>query len=215
MFAHHRHRTGLFPLGRGLPFVLPALLVALAPATLRAQADDWCARARSDREQICEVREFTAQLRNGAFAINTGPNGSISVEEWEGRDVRILARVSAQARTEGAARDAFGAISLRVGTGSFETEGPRSLRNESWSVSVRVQVPSGTDLTLSTVNGSIQVAGVTGPVSGRTTNGSIAARDIRGRADLRTTNGGIRAHFDGPIPSDGEVRGELGGFEIR
>ena len=206
MYAHHRHRTGFLRLGPGLPFVFPAILVALAPATLQAQADDWCASERSDREQVCEVRELTAQLRNGAFSINTGPNGSISVEEWEGRDVRILARVSAQARTEGAARDAFGGISLRVGTGSFETDGPRSLRNGSWSVSVRVQVPSGTDLTLASVNGSIQVSGVSGPVSGRTTNGSIAARDIRGRADLRTTNGGIRAHFAGPIPSDGEVR---------
>ena len=186
--------------------LLPALVAAIAPATAQAQVEDWCATGRSGQEEVCEVRDLMAQLRNGAFSINTGPNGSISVEEWDGRDVRILARVAAQARTASAAREAFEQISLRVGTGSFETAGPRSIRNGGWSVSVRVQVPRGTDLTLSTTNGSIKVEGVSGPVTGRTTNGAITATNLRGRADLRTTNGAIRAEFDGPIPSDGEVR---------
>jgi DUF4097 and DUF4098 domain-containing protein YvlB len=186
--------------------LLPALVAAIAPATAKAQVEDWCATGRSGQEEVCEVRDLIAQLSNGAFSINTGPNGSISVEEWEGRDVRILARVAAQARTEGAARDAFEQISLRVGTGSFETEGPRSMRNGGWSVSVRVQVPRGTDLTLSTTNGSIKVEGVSGLVTGRTTNGSITATQLRGRTNLRTTNGSIQAHFDGPLPPEGEVR---------
>jgi DUF4097 and DUF4098 domain-containing protein YvlB len=212
----HRRRPTASPLSRpvrperGLrPFpllLLPALVAAIAPATAQAQVEDWCATGRSNQEEVCEVRELTGQLRNGAFSINAGPNGSISVEEWEGRDVRILARVAAQARTESAARDAFEQISLRVGTGSFETAGPRSIRNGGWSVSVRVQVPRGTDLTLSTTNGSIKVEGVSGPVTGRTTNGSITATQLRGRANLRTTNGAIQAHFDGPLPPEGEVR---------
>jgi DUF4097 and DUF4098 domain-containing protein YvlB len=216
MNVHRRRRTASchghrLPPGRALHFfpalfLLPALLMALGPVHAQAQADDWCAAGRSNQEQVCEVRELTAQLRNGAFSINTGPNGSISVEEWDGRDVRILARVAAQARTEGAARDAFEQISLRVGTGSFETEGPRSIRNGGWSVSVRIQVPRGTDLTLSTTNGSIKVEGVSGPVTGRTTNGSITATELRGRVNLRTTNGAIQAHFDGPLPPEGEVR---------
>ena len=203
-------RAGFLRSGQGFHFffapLLPALLVVLAPAAAQAQAEDWCAVDRSDREQVCEVRELTAQLRNGAFSIDTGPNGSISVEEWDGRDVRILARVAAQARTEAAARDAFEQISLQVGTGGFDTEGPRSVRSGSWSVSVRVQVPQGTDLTLSTTNGSIKVAGVSGPVTGRTTNGSITATDLRDRANLRTTNGSIQAHFDGPLTPGGEIR---------
>ena len=216
MYAQSRRRTALrhadrLRSGKELFFfpsllLSAALLMAPSPVTAQAQEEDWCATGQSRQEEVCEVRELTAQLRNGAFSINAGPNGSIEVKEWEGRDVRILARVAAQARTERAARDAFERISLRVGTGSFVTEGPRSLRNGGWSVSVRVQVPRGTDLTLSTTNGSIKVEGVSGPVTGRTTNGSITAMDLRDRVNLRTTNGAIRAHFDGPIPSHGEIR---------
>lgn len=190
------------------PLVFPALLLVLSlqAAPAAAQSQDWCDEDVSEREHVCEVRELTAQLRAGAFSIDTGPNGSISVEEWGGSEVRITARVSAQARNADAARDAFSRISLRADVGRFETAGPRNLRNGSWSVSVRVQVPRGTNLELRTTNGSIRVAGISGPVSGRTTNGSINVSEVSGRTNLTTTNGNIRAHFEGPVAPDHEIR---------
>jgi hypothetical protein len=75
-----------------------------------------------------------------------------------------------------------------------------------WSVSVRVQVPRGTDLTLSTTNGSIKVEGVSGPSPAAPPTGPSLPRSFGGPANLRTTNGSIQAHFDGPLPPEGEVR---------
>lgn len=204
-------RRGPLRLRRSLPFIFPvfALLmgVAATPDTsLQAQDRSWCDTEWSNREQICEVRDLTVGVRNGSFSIDAGPNGTVRVEEWEGSNVRISARVSASGRTLRAAQDAFDQIELITSEGRFESSGPRRLQNGSWSVSVRVEVPRGTALTLGTVNGSITVTGVSGAVDARTTNGSITVRDANGRADLRTVNGAIRAHFAGPLPRDGDIR---------
>lgn len=185
-------------------------LAAVSPAAVAAQAaaHDWCRDARTERDQYCEVREFTLQPRNGQLAIDVGPNGSISVEGHNGSDVRVTARVLTRARSADAAESMAGNVEIITRAGEIRSDGPRTRNRESWSVSVRVQVPTGTELNLRTTNGAITVAGTHAPVSARTTNGSIRVEDVVHSVQARSTNGSIRASVS--ARADG-----LDGMELR
>jgi hypothetical protein len=66
---------------------------------------------------------------------------------------------------------------------------PRSLR-------LRVQVPAGSSLRLSTVSGgAIDVEGITGELELHNTNGPIRARGVRGPVTANTVNGDVEVAF--------------------
>lgn len=69
----------------------------------------------------------------------------------------------------------------------------RSGRNNSNDVSVHfvVRVPDGVRVDISTVNGSVQVSGVTTEVAATTVNGQIIARSAGGPVRASTVNGSI------------------------
>src|SRR5258707_7486041 len=89
---------------------LPVLfMLTVAAARLRAvvraarqiaSSDDWCRSERggNDRETFCEVRQFTAAAA-GTMTVDAAPNGGIQVAGEPRTDVRILAKVTAQADT--------------------------------------------------------------------------------------------------------------------
>ena len=87
---------------------------------------------------------------------------------------------------------------------------------ESWSVSYRILVPTGTNLDLESLNGSIRVAGVNGGVSAQTTNGSVRLTDVDGGIRARSTNGAIQASFrDGfRLQHDTELRTTNGSVTV-
>jgi hypothetical protein len=194
------HRGGLL----GLPLVLFQMAAAPAPAEAQWDDRDWC--RGSDRH--CEVREFTLDTRDGRLSVNARPNGSIRVEGWDGSEVRVEARVTARARSDGAAEELAQDVEIRVESGRIESDGPRTRGRESWSVDYRVRVPFGTDLELQSTNGSVAVSGVRGGVEARTTNGSVRLEDVAGPIRARSTNGAIQASFvgAGPLRSDMELR---------
>ncbi|WP_017592157.1 DUF4097 family beta strand repeat-containing protein [Nocardiopsis potens] len=59
------------------------------------------------------------------------------------------------------------------------------------SVEYEITVPAGTEVTVETVSGEVELAGLTGPVQVDTTSGEIEASDLSGSADLRSTSGEI------------------------
>ena len=66
---------------------------------------------------------------------------------------------------------------------------PRHLR-------LRVQVPAGSSLRLSTVSGgAIDVEGITGELELHNTNGPIRARGVRGPVTANTVNGDVEVAF--------------------
>jgi DUF4097 and DUF4098 domain-containing protein YvlB len=181
-----------------------AAFLLFLPTSLLAQAtaEDWCSDVR--RNQFCEVRQLNAPMAGNTLNIDVGPNGSIRVEGYSGRDVRVTARVQTQAGNAGAARDLAGDVDVRLARGELRATGPRSSGRTNWSVSVRVQVPEGTAIEARTTNGSITVASTSAPVQARTTNGSIRLSDLVGRVDARSTNGTIHAAFrQGSAPLEG------------
>ncbi|MBL0169990.1 MAG: DUF4097 family beta strand repeat protein [Gemmatimonadaceae bacterium] len=79
-----------------------------------------------------------------------------------------------------------------------EEDGIRSDRNNKWnnrdndvSVHFVVRVPEGVRVDVSTVNGGLEVSGVTTDVRANTVNGSITARSAGGPVRATTVNGSI------------------------
>jgi hypothetical protein len=178
-----------------------AMLLLLSPQ-LSAQtvAEDWCRDVRNN--QFCEVRQLRG-AGTGSLSIDVGANGSIQVEGYTGTEIRVLARVVARGGSESAARDMADDVTVRLDRGSLRAEGPRSRGRNSWTVSVRVQVPEGTHIDARTTNGGITVSATAAPVQARTTNGSIRLNDVAGSLDARSTNGTIRASMTEGTPLQG------------
>lgn len=180
-------------------------LVAIAGmAGVRAQQvvpdDPWCAGDGSQgrRERVCEVREVTLPAGAAQVEVNSAPNGGIEVNGSGRGDMLVRAKVLANADTEARAREIVAAVRVDAASDRVTAEGPRGLaRNESWSVSYRLEVPTQTSLKLETVNGGIKVAGVEGQIAFQTTNGGVSLSAVNGEVRGRTTNGGITVDLDG------------------
>jgi len=80
-----------------------------------------------------------------------------------------------------------------------EEKGNRvTVSTNSWqrSISLRIEVPAGSSLQLSTVNdGRIEVEGVHGELELHNTNGEIRVRDVRGPVSANTVNGDVEVTF--------------------
>ena len=163
----------------------------------RASDADWCRGWRDDdRESYCEERQLTLDARR-TLRVDGRQNGGVQVSGWDRDEIRVVARVQVNARSEREARDI--AHDVRISDGDvLRADGPSRLgRNEHWSVSYEIMVPRRTDLQLEASNGGLSVADVSGRVAMRTVNGGLhvsnAAGDVRGR----TTNGGVTAELTG------------------
>lgn len=188
--------------------ILAALLAAgsllsLSPLAAQESAEEWLERCRAegdrnDRAVHCEVRETTLAA-TGALEVNARPNGGVTVEGWDRNEVRVLARVRTQARTEAEARELAGEVSVQAEGGRVRSEGPRgeSWDRRGWSVSYQVFVPRRTDLDLTSTNGGLRVAAVEGDLELSTTNGGISLEGVAGAVRGRTTNGGLDVRLDG------------------
>lgn len=85
----------------------------------------------------------------------------------------------------------------------------------STQVRYTIRVPAGAELKLSTVNGGIDLAGLTGRLDVQTTNGGIKARDVSGQVDASTTNGGVDVEL-ASVHQDGVKLGcTNGGITVR
>jgi len=183
----------------------PALLLALlVPGALAAQERErrsdaeWCrdGRGDDDRRTACEVRELTLDARS-LLRVDGRANGGVRVDGYDGREIRVRARVQAHASSEGAARELVDAVRIAEGD-VLRAEGPRDLgRREGWSVSYEIMVPRRIDLEVEANNGGITVTGVDGRMQLQTTNGGLHLTDVAGEVRGRTTNGGVTARLSG------------------
>lgn len=187
-----------------------SLVLAAGPAAAQDRTiadDEWCeGHDRHDGESMCEVREWTIQA-HGKVSVDGKPNGGISVEAWDQSDMQVRAKVHAWAGSEAKARDLVEDINVKAGA-SVSADGPKTGKDEGWSVSYRVMVPRDTDLDLASTNGGITIEGIRGELRFQTTNGGIHLEDIAGDVEGRTTNGGVNIALTGST-WDGE------GLEVR
>jgi DUF4097 and DUF4098 domain-containing protein YvlB len=182
-------------------FFLMSLCVVPPAAAQRSAGDDWCRSERSgnsDRENYCEVRQFTV-VASGMMNVNAEPNGGIQVEGTSRGDIEVLAKVVAQAETQARAKQIADAVKVNATPGDVSADGPTGLgRREGWSVSYRLSVPSVSMLSLKTTNGGISIRDVDGQIEFKTVNGGVNLTNLAGDVKGRTSNGGVNVDLDGP-----------------
>jgi hypothetical protein len=161
------------------------------------RGDDPCRDAgwSDDYYRSCDVREYT--LPAGPLTVDAGRNGGIRIEGWDRNEIRVVAAVTAHARSEGDARQLASQVQVQAGGGRVSSTGPATDGGEWWSVSYRINVPRRNDLDLNANNGGISIADVNGTIRFDTTNGGVNLRGLGGDVRGETRNGGLNVTLDG------------------
>jgi len=187
---------------RAAALVLPVLLVASAGCDI--------AMAGHKQKETAEWRK-SYELQPGGTLEISNVNGKIDVHPATGNTVEILAVKSAKAVSSDAAKQALERIEIQ------ETTSPSGVRlvtrmqrgsglfgGGGLEVHYTVRIPPGAEVKLTTVNGGIEVTGLSGRITAETTNGGIKAHDVGGTIDASTTNGGVDVELS--QVSDGGVK---------
>jgi DUF4097 and DUF4098 domain-containing protein YvlB len=173
---------------RAAAIALPVLLVASAGCDL--------AMADYKQKETAEWRK-TYQLQPGGRLEIRNVNGKIEVVPASGNTVEVVAVKTARGATNEAAKQSLERIEIKETASAsdvrIETQINRTsmLSGGNLGVEYTVKVPSGLDVRFSTVNGGIEIAGITGRINAETTNGGIKAREVSGSIEASTTNGGV------------------------
>ena len=166
---------------------LLALILSLAPAVGQA------APPAQEQRIVVPLSDPSRPVRLDVNLFSA----SIEVEGYDGREVVIVAKNETkeiEPTTGGMKRIPNTALGLTVEEHQNEVEVSGDWRNQ--SVLVRIQVPTRTSASISSVNaGDIVVRRLSGEIELQNTNGGIEATDIRGSVVAQTTNGGVRVTF--------------------
>lgn len=123
-------------------------------------------------------------------------NGAVHISAWDRNEVQVDA--TKRARTKEALNEAEIVIDAASSSISIRTRYPESNgRRESARVEYTLKVPRRARLfAIETVNGGVDVAGVSGSVKVSSVNGPVKARNLANEAQLSTVNGPLEASFD-------------------
>lgn len=167
------------------------LLLALTATALVARAESY-----SFKESFSKSAPFNA---NGELSLDN-VNGQVEVSTWNKNEILIEGEKSAKTEEE------LKLIELTIETSPtaavVKTRLPK--RPGAWfrgsniraDVRFKITVPAQAVLRrLNTVNSSITLDGLAGPVNAETVNGRINATGLRGDAKLSTVNGSLHADF--------------------
>jgi hypothetical protein len=149
------------------------------------------------RERECEVREVTIAAPSRALRVDGGQNGGVEVNGESRRDVRIEARMSAEAESRDEARRILSQIKIETDGDVIRASGPERGRDASWYVSFVISAPRQTDLDLRAYNGGVAVNDVTGRMELATHNGGLHLSNVGGDVRGETQNGGVHVELDG------------------
>ena len=174
--------------------------VALGALSATAEAQD--SRREDSRRE--DAFTWSGNMASGRQLFIKNINGGIEVERSNSGRVEVSAEkrwrrgnpemVRIEQKRSG---DNIVICALWEEGSTCDEEGIRSRRGNRWndrndvSVHFTVRVPEGVRLNLSTVNGGIEIDGVTSEVVGSTVNGSLRARGAGGPVRASTVNGSI------------------------
>jgi len=148
---------------------------------------------------VTEEETFSFNLDDGGRFSLSNVNGSVVVTGGDGDSVEIIATKKADNQKD------LDKIEIEITNSAdeivVETELGGSDRwysrgNNSGSVKYEVIVPTGTRLdSVETVNGNVNISGVSGKVVAESVNGDLDISDLAGDVGLSTVNGSIEAEF--------------------
>jgi hypothetical protein len=131
-----------------------------------------------------ETIDRTFALPAGHQVVVQNLNGSVQVGTWDSPQVRMVAVKTARAATDGRARaylrdlevkvdQAGGRLTIRTRTpgAAGGVKGWLACAGVDGEVSYRLTLPRDARLTATTVNGNVEVGGLTAPVRATSTNG--------------------------------------------
>ena len=199
----------------------PAVLVL--PLALAAASGCDIVTADFRSQETVEWRK-TYQLQPGGRVEISNVNGKIDVTPSSGNAVEVVAVKVAKAATPEAAKDSLGRIEIlesvtpatikletrvvkRAGSGLFQSGGTE--------VRYTVKVPSASDARFATVNGGIEIWGLSGRINLEATNGGIRARDVGGPIEATTTNGGVEVELTRVAEPGVKLECTNGGIKLR
>lgn len=193
--------------------VLPLLFVATAG----------CDIVTADFKQSAkEEWRRSYQLQPGARVAISNVNGKIEVEPATGNTLEVVAEKTAKGATDEAAKDALGRIEIVEDTSGgnvrIETKIQRAgtmFGGSAGQVHYMVRVPSGTEVSFSTVNGGVELSRITGRIKAEATNGGIVAREVGGTIDASTTNGGVDVELTELAEDGAKLECTNGGIRLR
>lgn len=164
----------------------------------------------------------TYELAPGGRVQISNINGKIEVEPSAGTSVEVVAHKSAKGANAAAAKDALGRIEIREDVSpssiSIETKLPRGggwFQMGHSQVKYTVRIPVGAEAKFSTVNGGVEVSGLSGRVIAETTNGGVSARNISGPIEASTTNGGVDVELARLAEGGAKLECTNGGIRLR
>ncbi len=151
--------------------------------------------------EVTETESFSFELAEDGRISLENVNGDVRITGGSGRKVEIkadkradnaedLARLKVQIKAEPA--------SIHINTVQGKSES-RWFGNNNYSgqVTYTLTVPANARLdTISTVNGAVEISGVSSTTNVESVNGDLLLQNLMGDADLSTTNGTIEAHFE-------------------
>lgn len=148
---------------------------------------------------VTEEETFSFQLNDGGRFSISNVNGSIVVTGGSGDSVEIVATKKADNQKELdkiKIEISHSADEIVVETELGESDHWFSRGSNSGSVKYDVIVPAGTRLdSVETVNGHVNISGVSGKVVAESVNGDLDISDLAGDVALSTVNGSIDAGF--------------------
>ncbi len=175
--------------------------------TLHARSGGWCLALVMLLAPVAAQADVTAVEE---FEFELSPGGRLSVENVNG-DISIVAgpgnKVQVTAYKKAGDKDYLEGLEIRISADEdrirIRTEHPDrdggwfGFNSGSGSVSYEITAPGDVHLdSIDTVNGEIDISGISGDVSADTTNGGINVTGLRGNLNADTVNGGIDASFE-------------------
>ncbi len=178
--------------------------LVLAPPLAAQERDDAAWQKRCERdydsddgERYCEVRYTGFRPTGGSLTIDPDANGGVEVIGWDRDSVAVTLRVQAKARNEEDARALAHDVEVVASGSSVRVHGPSTGRRQSWSASLVLRVPRRTGITAATVNGPLSVSDLNGAIELRATNGPLSLSRLGGDVRARVQNGPLSVELSG------------------
>src|SRR5215471_14208830 len=125
-------------------------------------------------------------------------NGKITVEPSSGQTIEVIAVKKARGASDEAAKATLDRITIAEDVSGDHVKIEAKFPNNGFlsgsaggTVEFHVKVPAGLTARFATVNGGVDVRGLSGKVNAETTNGGVTTHDVSGQLDASTTNGGL------------------------
>ncbi len=171
------------------------------------------------REQVTDRWERTYDVAPAATLAIDNTNGSITVRTHDSSTIKVTADRKARAVTQQGARELLDRLRLEE-TATRDLVRLVTPRGQGLSMGQQIEVryevlvPPTLTLSLTTVNGGVDVEGVTGPVELETVNGGITARTVAGLRRAETVNGSVKLALGGVAPAGATIETVNGSVSV-